>query len=251
MTILLNDLLSISAPEEYKLHLACRSPDFVHPLDEYVADPANWVGWNEWRGSKNDWTRPRVLSFMEFHPSTDAWLFGGGFEVLERRADGYKWQPLAGLQKYVGRLLATFHRYQGMRGRAFNLERYLDQFRVAEILPNAYTGESFCGFERIDHDFGLLEAVFRNERADWKAALANVKGVYLIADKSNGKKYVGAAYGDAGIWARWAGYMGTGHGRNDELVTLINPSAGRLRRPPLIASVRQRRGPGHSCLYHR
>lgn len=222
MTIVLSDILSISAPEEYKLHLACRNPDFVHPLDEYVADPANWLGWNEWRGRKNDWTRPRVLSFMEFYPRTDAWLFGGGFDVVERRADGYKLRPLASFEKYVGRLLASFHRYQGMRGRAFRLEPYLDQFTVAEILPHAYTGESFCGFEKIDHDFSMLEAVFRNERADWKAALANVKGVYLIADKSNGKKYVGSAYGDAGIWARWACHMGTGHGWNDELVTLIN-----------------------------
>ena len=68
----------------------------------------------------------------------------------------------------------------------------------------------------------MLEAVFRNERADWKAALANVKGVYLIADKSNGKKYIGSAYGDAGIWVRWACYIGTGHGWNDELITLID-----------------------------
>jgi hypothetical protein len=30
--------------------------------------------------------------------------------------------------------------------------------------------------------------------------LENVKGVYLIVDKSNGKMYVGSAYGDTGIW---------------------------------------------------
>lgn len=54
-----------------------------------------------------------------------------------------------------------------------------------------------------------------------EAALENVKGVYLIADKSNGKKYVGSAYGDAGVWARWSCYIGTGHGWNDELTTLI------------------------------
>ncbi len=222
MTILLNDILNISEPREYKLHLACQNIDFVRPLDVYVTDSADWVGWNEWRGNKNDWTKPYVLSFMEFYPKTDSWLFGGGFQVLQRRQNGYKLSLLPRFEKYVGRLIASFHRYQGMRGRAFLLENYLDQFQVAEILPLAYTGESFCGFENIDHDFNTLEAVFRNERPDWKAALENVKGVYLIADKSNGKQYVGAAYGDAGIWARWACYIGTGHGWNDELVELLN-----------------------------
>jgi hypothetical protein len=57
MTILLKDILNISDPQEYKLHLACRDKKFVHPLDEYVADPANWQDWNEFRGPKNDWTR--------------------------------------------------------------------------------------------------------------------------------------------------------------------------------------------------
>lgn len=36
MTIALNDILNISNPHEHKLHLACRSPDFVHPLDVYA-----------------------------------------------------------------------------------------------------------------------------------------------------------------------------------------------------------------------
>ena len=43
MTIPLNDILSIAAPEEYKLHLACWNGE-RHPLDVYVADPANWLG---------------------------------------------------------------------------------------------------------------------------------------------------------------------------------------------------------------
>lgn len=45
----------------------------------------------------------------------------------------------------------------------------------------------------------------------------------MVTDKSNGKKYIGAAYGASGIWSRWDSYMHTGgHGWNDELVNLIN-----------------------------
>ena len=49
-----------------------------------------------------------------------------------------------------------------------------------------------------------------------------VKGVYLIMDTSNGRSYVGSAYGDAGIWSRLCCYISTGHGWNDELVKTIN-----------------------------
>ena len=221
MKIPLNDILTISTPKEYKLHLACRNPDGVHPLDEFVGHPDNWLGWNEWRGRRNDWARPRVLSFMEFYPRSDTWLFGGAFDVIERRDDGYKLRIDPRLEKYVGRLVACFHRYQGMRGRAFRLESYIEQFVVAELLPWVYSGESFPGFERINHKFGTLEAVFGAERADWKAALQSMKGVYVISDRSNGKQYIGSAYGDDGIWSRWACYVGTGHGWNDELVKLV------------------------------
>jgi hypothetical protein len=221
-TIFLNDLLNISDAHNYKLHLGCRNQDSVEPLDDYVANPLNWMGWNEWRGARNDWTRPRILSFMQFYPKSDAWLFGGGYEVVERLTNGYKLQTIPIWEKYVGRLIVLFHRYQGMRGRAFNLENLLSQFRVSELLPQIYTGESFRGFEKINHDFAVLEGIFHNERSDWKAALQSVKGIYLVLDKATGKKYVGSAYGDAGIWSRWASYIGTGHGWNDELVELIN-----------------------------
>lgn len=75
--------------------------------------------------------------------------------------------------------------------------------------------------ENINHDFHVLENIFQAGKPDWKAALANVKGVYVITDRKNGKKYVGSAYGDSGIWSRWSCYMGTGHGYNDELTKLI------------------------------
>jgi hypothetical protein len=113
---------------------------------------------------------------MDFYLRSDAWLFGGVFEVIERNADNYKLAPVATFEKYVGQLIAKFHRYQGIRVRAYYLEGYLDQFEVDQILSLPYAGESFPGFDNIDHDFSTLEAVFRNERAEWKAPLSSVKG---------------------------------------------------------------------------
>ncbi len=54
--------------------------------------------------------------------------------------------------------------------------------------------------------------------------MENAKGVYLITDTLNGKRYVGSAYGTTGIWSRWECYVKTGHGYNDELTWLINTS---------------------------
>lgn len=92
---------------------------------------------------------------------------------------------------------------------------------VSELLREPYAGEQFPGYENISHDFSALETVFKINKLDWKNALENTKGVYLIVDKQNGKKYVGSAYGNLGIWARWRSYMDTKHGGNDELKKVI------------------------------
>ena len=219
--IKLTDIIPISNPQQFKLHLACANPDGLHPLNEYVANRANWLGWNEWRGSKNDWNRPFIFSFMEFSPIANAYLFGGVFAVKERKDDQYVLEECPAYSKWEGRLICKFRRYQGLRGRAYLLEGQLDSFEVLQVLPERYDGEAFCGYESINHMFSTLRPLVIREKQDWKASLMAVKGVYLILDTSNSKAYVGSAYGDAGIWSRLCCYVNTGHGWNDDLVRLI------------------------------
>lgn len=109
-----------------------------------------------------------------------------------------------------------------MRGRAFYLENYIDDMVVSQIMEKTYQGIDFQGYDNICIDFSSLELIVKNQKQDWKIALENVKGVYVIVDKNNGKKYIGSAYGDSGIWNRWCTYVySEGHGYNDELVELI------------------------------
>ena len=61
----------------------------------------------------------------------------------------------------------------------------------------------------------------RNDRPGWKAALENVKGVYLVTDTKTGRFYVGSAYGEQGVWSRWRNYADTGHGGNVELRKIV------------------------------
>jgi hypothetical protein len=51
----------------------------------------------------------------------------------------------------------------------------------------------------------------------WIYALQQWRGIYYIHDTSDGKGYVGSAYGQENIYGRWKSYAETGHGGNKEL----------------------------------
>ncbi len=53
----------------------------------------------------------------------------------------------------------------------------------------------------------------------WKAALQQWRGVYYIFDSSDGKAYVGSAYGKYNLLGRWLNYVARGHGGNRYLRT--------------------------------
>ncbi|MDF1659140.1 MAG: GIY-YIG nuclease family protein [Verrucomicrobiales bacterium] len=222
MSIPISTIIRLENPNEFKFH-AARWNKHVQPLDEYVRDKREWLNWNKWRNPKNEFNRKYIFSLIDFYHTPDIWLFGGIFEVLdcapEFHAHSYELREVEEFKALVGRLKIFLPKPS--RGRAFLLEKHFDKMEVHEILPSIYTGEPFPGYENIDIDFSSLASVYRNQRQDWQAALQSIKGVYLITDKSNGKKYVGSAYGEFGIWSRWACYVGTGHGWNDELTSLI------------------------------
>ncbi|MFT5323272.1 MAG: hypothetical protein ACI8P0_001121 [Planctomycetaceae bacterium] len=50
--------------------------------------------------------------------------------------------------------------------------------------------------------------------SEWKTRLSEWRAIYFIFDPSDGKGYVGSAYGEENLIARWLGYAATGHGGN-------------------------------------
>ncbi len=85
----------------------------------------------------------------------------------------------------------------------------------------------FPGFDRViltHHE--LREMVEDHRYVDWRAALSEVQGIYLITDSSNGKQYVGKADGAERILGRWTSYARDGHGGNVALRDLAYASAG-------------------------
>ncbi len=53
--------------------------------------------------------------------------------------------------------------------------------------------------------------------SQWKAALSQWRGIYYIFDISDGKGYVGSAYGEHNLLGRWLNYAARGHGGNSRL----------------------------------
>lgn len=165
-------------------------------------------------------------SLIQDYHRPNKYVFGGIFEVVERYDDyeetevGYKVVLCDDFKPLIGRLIVELT-YESHRGRAFRLESYINSLFISEITEKPYEGVEFPGYDNVLLDFPTLEILARNQKTDWRVALQNQKGIYLIADKKNGKKYVGSAYGDNGIWSRWCCYAGTAHGGNDALVELI------------------------------
>jgi len=85
----------------------------------------------------------------------------------------------------------------------------------------------FPGFDGVLLSHSQLKDLVDDPRyGDWRAALSEVQGIYLITDSSNGKQYVGKADGSERILGRWTAYARDGHGGNVALRELAYASVG-------------------------
>ena len=85
----------------------------------------------------------------------------------------------------------------------------------------------FPGFDGVRLTFReLQEMVGSHRHEDWRAALREVQGIYLITDSTNGKQYVGKADGAERLLGRWTTYARDGHGGNVGLRELAYESVG-------------------------
>ncbi len=183
----------------------------------------------EWQASQNrrNFERKFVVSLIQL-PQKHQWLFVGAYDSLGCREEPNKGHPerviydlraRESTSELEGRLVVNFHR----TGRASYRvgENWDDAMTVGEIRPEKLTIEEFPGYSWVMLTKQRLDIVVQQQVASWKAALANVAGVYVIADRASGKLYVGSATGDEGIWSRWCAYSQTGHGGNRELRRLL------------------------------
>lgn len=218
--IMLSQIMPISNIKEYKMHVAKKNSENNRPLDDYLLDFNKWAGWNEWRSEKtNRFTRKRIISFIDFYPQPGVFLFGGIFEILATHSNRYEVELLEDYKEYIGRLKVT--NINLARTVTPNLENHYEEIEIFEILDKSYDSHVFPGYENINFNFSTVKTIINRNVIDWKTALENVKGVYMLTNIKNGKRYIGSAYGDSGIWSRWRVYCENGHGGNIKLKKLV------------------------------
>lgn len=97
---------------------------------------------------------------------------------------------------------------------------------VIEILPPNYVKE-FPGYYNFTLTHAELAQMIANpdSNREWQRMLSAVSGIYVILHKESGRQYVGSAYGENGVWGRWANYAKSPFtGGNVQLETLLAES---------------------------
>jgi hypothetical protein len=226
MAMKLEDIFPIENTGDYKIHFAkSGSGGNSEPLEDWVKDKNDYQKKRlEKHGlSRDEFKRQYIFSLMRFYHEEDTWLFGGVFEVQKRHQNSkglcvYKVKRTSIGKGLIGRLRISYVHRDGFSPRV-NMESHYSELKVKEILPEQYSGLTFPGFEDIDLSFSDLETVL--DKKDWKVALENIKGIYLVTDTKTNKRYVGSAYGEGGVWGRWKNYLKTGHGGNKMMKELV------------------------------
>lgn len=211
-------------PAQHKVHFAVWN-QIKHPIDVLATNHEEWQGWNSWRSVNNDFNREFIFSVAQDKHDATRWLFGGVWEVLERRPERQAHSYTVALREdlmgpFIRRLWLR-HKRSGRNIRQ-RMESVLPTMTVSSILEEPFAGDPFPGHDRINHSLADLQAVVSQARPDWRIALESMKGVYVIHDRETGQRYVGSAYGDTGLWQRWSTYATTLHGGNVGLETLLD-----------------------------
>ena len=185
-------------------------------------------------------TRARYLaSFIRHAPGTA--LFAGFYEVASSRKLSVRdimERPLhrelmslgmAGIKAVEGRDAASVFElpvtswHENWRGRMIvrwpGLERswyrWADRntFEIDAIARESLFAPAMPSWDALSLEWNELLLM----PSSWQANLRNWRGIYLIIDQSDGKQYVGSAYGAENILQRWREYARSGHGGNSLL----------------------------------
>jgi hypothetical protein len=215
MKILLDDILRLTDLENVKIRFN-KQNDGYDPIKLFKERSKRLYDGQFWNYSYKSFQEGQiVIGFVRI--AKDKWLL---FDISKITKDlntydsvGYEYETLAEYEKYFGRLVIKYH------NTSQNLIRFaksvIGECEVSEILDESFDGDGFPGYDNVDLSWEDLRRVI--EKKDWKTALENQKGVYLITDTQDGRRYVGSAYGEDMLLGRWRNYAQNGHGGNKDL----------------------------------
>lgn len=205
----------------YKIHLATGDKD-NSPLKAFFDE--KFKEWQDFQTREN-FPCKMIIALIELSKDRkDSWLFAGVFRVLgcttkSEKHVVYETELLPGQEDLIGRLIVEHSRTARQPYRIGKVDG--GPYFVSELRHKKLSVDEFPGFNSVCVDFAKLKLIVDQQIQSWYGALANIKGVYLIADTAAGKLYVGSATGGSGIWQRWFDYVKSGHGGNKELKEIL------------------------------
>jgi len=222
-TIKLNDFLRLDNLDNVKIRFNLMFRQNWNPIEVFKnGDISVMLEGQYWNYNKNKSYKVGQITvgFVKIKPKENLWLL---FHIGRITKDlniqngvGYEYETMTEYEKYFGRLIIKFgNKAQTMIRKAKSV---IDDCEISQILPDTFDNDIFLGYEKVNITWNELQRVL--EKDNWKTALQNQKGVYLLTDVSNGKMYVGSAYGENMILGRWRAYVKTGHGGNTGLKRL-------------------------------
>lgn len=221
--IKLNDVLQLNDISNIKVRFNMQVENNWNPIEFFknnnVQTLLNGHYWN-YNKNKSFKEGQVTIGLVRIKGNDNKWLL---FHIGRITKDlnilngvGYEYETLTEYEKYFGRLIVQFR--NSSQNMIRNASSVINDCEVAQILSDIFDNDIFPGYDKVNLSWKDLQRVL--EKDTWKTALQNQKGVYLITNTSNGKMYVGSAYGDEMILNRWRAYVKTGHGGNAELKVL-------------------------------
>ncbi len=217
MTIKLNDILNLTDEEikRTKIRFMVPSGDF-NPSEEALkcakGDPLNTKAL-AWNSNKISFREGNIaIGFYREHKNT--WIMSGIMNVVKDngKCNGSNVEYYKDFAKFSYRIVCEFKK--DFEACILLAENYLDKIKVIEISGEERTVKKFPGFDNVYVSYNELEKYLNAQNPSWRNFLSSRRGVYLISDKSNGKLYVGSAYGEDGIYGRWRTYIESGYDKN-------------------------------------
>ena len=221
---------SINCKTKVKFNMNAGNKNYP-ALDFLLTDDYRWMEMNSWKSKQanNNYSNAEyVLAFAQYYPyGKNYYMFGGLYKIEKITPEvfdqvGYKLTLQNDFKEYIKRLIIKLDRPVGrdVYNKPFkNVQRDFNP-EVYEITPDIKLAD-FNGYNNVLLLHKDLQIIAKYEAPEWKNALENVKGIYVITDKLTGKIYIGSATGKNGIWQRWFSYANGITGENKEFVNLV------------------------------
>jgi len=135
-----------------------------------------------------------------------------GMEGMTNRESKCLWfnlVPLKFYSKWKGKLIIS---WPGIERSWFRwAER--NEFEIHAITEDSILISEMPEWDKLILKWNELEQL----PTKWHDRLSQWRGIYYILDVSDGKGYIGSAYGKDNLYGRWCNYAKLGHGGNKEL----------------------------------